>query len=191
VERARQDLLRDPVFDGFAAVAAALRRGLRHDTDDPDVRARVIDVLGALPFEAYVACARRESLGAETEEACFSRLLQAVLFDRMQKFRTSAVRVHAMPGKRGALISSVVAACAAKVSRAHGKVAGVPPPIAAPAAPNAPCGWIADYACAITTARLAAVVPADVRAFERIRTKVRVVRDLDRKAFYWRRAPLP
>jgi hypothetical protein len=184
-----EDLLHDPQLADSVEVAELRQRAFDYWRDDTEVRARLIEAMLQLPFEAYVWYGRSES-GA-SDDRLLNRLAGGLLRDRLAANRARSlalsidrhVEAH-LPGVRTALAAAV-----RDIRRSDKR--GVPDPTVGLADVTEPCIAVSRYVAGVVSQRLHAPTPLEVRAFERLHpSKIRLVHELGTRHFYDRRNPL-
>lgn len=193
VERVKEDFLHDPWIRSIPDAQAHLESaGFDYATDDPEVRARFIDRLAEVAFEAYVCFASMEFFGSTDANAIFDHLLGRLLFERLRANRPGpmSLRLSRALRDRVAAAANVATKCASDVNASLGYAAIEAPDIRLAEARD-PCTSVAEYTCALVRERLESRGSVEARGFERVAGKVRVIHDLATDTFYTRRNPLP
>jgi len=163
-------------------------RGFDDGLDDDVTRERAFDALAVAEIRAYVAVGAR--LAGEAPAALRERLLRTILVDRFRKRGVHTVAIHARPGPFDrAALPALVTSC---FHEAKTSLGAAPSVIWEQPGPGSPLA-LADYIAMIVRQRMARPDSPDpfARAFERVRSKVAFVWDVDARVSYHRRSPLP
>lgn len=184
----RHELLVEPWLRAQPLVAARLReRGLNYAQDEPEVRDRLLARLSGEPFDAYVCVASR----ATATRMGAAGLVEAVLRDRLRanQGRISKLQFATQPTITRDAIARAVESCTAPLDEGR-QQRGVAPPVE-----HLPDGdqarSVIDCICRLVLLRLESPQAPEAAAFERIRPRVRLVRDLDRGIYFSRWNPVP
>jgi hypothetical protein len=185
----REQVARDPAL-GTLPAARAFVDGRSLAADDPEVRARVYQRLGAMTAQIFVCC--RPLAAGEDPALVFHQLLGRLLFDRVRAYRTRPIDVT-VDGlgvvKSADDVRAVIGSCAVAVRARHDLPAT--PEVTVRLAAGDPAAAAAAYAGQAVKARIEAPASIEGRAFEHLRRKVRVIHRLDTGVFYDRRNQLP
>lgn len=182
------DILQDPYFRELPAVMAALRtRELPYGTVDPELRARIIELMANLIFEAYVCFAKRQA--STSADRVYERLSASLLFQRLRASGSRPVTLSLAPAPqdRERTVSRILESCVARIKQVDRQ--DVTANLRVGKATEPGC-IVAKYVCAIVVQRLRLPQTIEARAFERIHpTKLRLIHDLDSGDFFSRKRP--
>ena len=180
LDKKTRDRLRISGFDYFA--------------DDSDVRAKFVETMVPLTYEAYTCVAKRSFFGEAAEERVFCELFGRLMVDRIKKHRARAIEIILSAERKGLLdlLRGVIASCIHVIStEGRGSVRVMP--MVRIAEDLDECLELSRYVAALVQQRLD---PSDSetqakRRFRRIRSKVRLIRRLDTGEYFSRHHPLP
>ena len=180
------DILQDPYFRALPDVMSALQaRKLSYETVDPELRARIIEVMPNLIFEAYVCFAKRQP--GTSSDRDYERLSTSLLFQQLRASGSRPVTftLAAAAQDRESTVSRILESCRARIKRVDRQ--NVAANLRTGRASESGC-IVAEHVCAVVGRRLRFPQTVEARAFERIHpTKLRLIHDLDSGNFFSRR----
>jgi hypothetical protein len=189
-------LLRDPCLKAHRQAMRRLsEKGFHHTDDHFDVRARFMDLISGMPFQAYVCFV--EKAAPFDARAWHDRLLGRLLFERLRANRRRRIEIcfeqtDTRHARRLREVQAIVSACMGAISHDRG---GAPfEPGLRCAGKEEPCLSIADYVGAIVRTYLderhdPTKTSSTVQLY-RLQPKLRVIHDYGRDTFFTRHNPL-
>jgi hypothetical protein len=195
----RDDILHDAYIRGIIPYIALRGQGRNYWNDDPEVRSRVIDQLSRLLFEAYACFAKRSFFGSLDEHGVRAMLLGRLFYERLRAYRNREILIRnreilinvSTDGETsiedmGAVIQISLRDILDREGLSFKRL-----PVLVRADSEDGCIAAGNYVSAITRAKLDTPDSPEARAFEKIRSKMRLVHDLATDEFYSRDRQLP
>jgi Caspase domain len=191
----RQRIIKNTVLDLDRNTQNRLRTsGFDYFVDDSDVRAKFVETMIPLTYEAYTCVAKRSYFGEASEERVFCELFGRLMIDRIKKHRAREIKIILPPERKGLidLLRGVIASCVHRINtERRGHVLAMP--MVQINEDLDECLELSRYVAAIVQQRLD---PSDSesqskRRFRQIKSKVRLIRRLDTGEYFSRHHPLP
>lgn len=193
VEEMRQDLLHDPHLRLIPDVMNRLQIGeFNYSQDDPSVRAKFIETLSSLIFEAYVCYAEKGFITSQTGQDAYECLFGRLMFERLRANKARRINIWLSQlhqphiENRQKIVSSHVQA----ITNIDNRGFREQPTVELTKGPEYGLA-VAHYSCAIVQKHLEATGTSERLDFERIRNKVRVVHNFTTGEFFTKKKPLP
>jgi len=196
VEEMRQDLLHDPHLRLIPDVVNRLQTGeFNYSQDDPSVRAKFIETLSSLIFEAYVCYAEKGAFTSQTGQDAYGCLFGRLMFERLRASKAQRINIWLNQLHQPYIESrqKIVSSCVQSITNSDGVGFREQPTVELTSGPDDGLA-VAHYSCVIVQKYLKYLETAGTLErldFERIRNKVRVVHNFTTDEFFTRKNPLP
>jgi Caspase domain len=195
VSAARSRLVKSRVLDLDPTTQARLQKsGFDYFVDDPDVRAKFIETIAPLTYEAYTCAATETYFRESAEESVLCELFGRLLIDRIRKHRFRRIQILINQERKAllSLLQGVVSSCVHNINTS-GRGSVRVEPVVQVASGREECLELTGYVAAIVHERLDPSTSRTqaARHYRRIESKVRLIRRLDTGEYFSRHHPLP
>lgn len=185
-----QEVFSRHLGDPFAAGRrrALVKKGLHYTDNSEDLRTDYVTELSFSPIKAYVAFVTCGNTTAE-RKAAYQRLLQVLLRDRLAKHYASKVNLYVEAGPYATQAELQRSLEQVKASLSKGPRAPLFPPYLTVCDKTELGLATADYVLGVTGRYIGVNrQELDTKRFERLREKIRLLRDLDTgRRYYWKK----
>jgi TIR domain len=193
ITRLRDDFLHDPYVRRVIPSLEDLRKqGRDYQEDDPEVRGLVIDRLSTLPFEGYACFADRKFFESLDNRSIRAKLFGRLFYERLRAYRERQIVINVSAESDLAILEAqLLVEVSLREIREQSGIVFKRAPVVATEESTDGCHTVGSYVSAITLKKLESPDSLDARAFEKIRSKMRLIHDLANDIFYSRERQLP
>lgn len=193
IARLRDDFLHDPYVRRVIPSLEDLRKqGRDYQDDDPEVRGLVIDRLSTLPFEGYACFADRKFFESLDDRSIRAKLFGRLFYERLRAYRERQIVINVSAENDLAILEAqLLVEVSLREIREQSGIVFKRAPVVATEESTDGCHTVGSYVSAITLKKLESPDLLGARAFEKIRSKMRLIHDLANDIFYSRERELP
>lgn len=202
LEELREDIIRDPFLKSMPSIQKSLQKKGFHYCEDHfvDVKPKVLDLIGRMPFEAYICYQKKDSdFDPSAGYGWYDRLFGRLIFERLRANKNAFIQIYFEQHDnriehRRQEIEEIVSRLVCEI-QLRDRIKFVVQPKVNSASKEEICLVVADYVAAIFRDYEASGIGKpeswQARNFQRIQTKVRVIHDYGTDKFFTRGHPFP